>query len=142
MIENLYAKISSIKKSDSEERIKLELYGVVISFLLSTDIFTKNNKIKDFLISSHSIFEEIRPYAYDSRTILIGRVLRIVESQNKLFNYNFTLDIKSHIEKFMAENNIRIEDKSSESKNKNTESKNEKKQNYTDKLFDRFKREI
>lgn len=137
MLENLYAKVSNIKKSDSDEKIKLEVYSVVTAFILSTKVFDRNIKIKEFLDSSNKNFGEFKPYVYDNRSLILGKVLRIVEAENKLFNYNFALDIKNHLEEINKEDEINSLKNKDNSKKKTTIKKDK---NYTDSLFSRFKR--
>lgn len=130
MIHMLYKKVSNIKRAQSKERIKMDLYGIVIVFLLDKNLFKRNIDIKDFLNQTSPIFNNFKPYVFRSRTILIGRVLRILEKEDKMFCYNFSIDIKTFIEKYfevLDETNI------------DNKSENESEQNYTDKLFKRFK---
>lgn len=140
MIKYIYEKVSKIKKADSEDKIKLELYGVVSSFLLSEEIFKRNSEIKDFLENSSDKFKEIKPYVYLSKTLIIGRISREIEKESKLFNYNFALDIKAYIENWIKETDdsdvIEEPNRMSDTLKKN----DIKKKNYTDSLFERFKR--
>ncbi|WP_342042840.1 hypothetical protein [Bacillus sp. OTU2372] len=151
MIEHLHTRVSNIKKADSDEKIRFELYSIVTAFLLSTEIFNRNSQIKDFLISSNQNFKNIRPYAYHSRAILLGQVLKIIKKETKLFNYNFALDIKNHLEE--ALNNVSLNENLLKSKSENNNlrdsdidvekdklSVEKKHKNYTDSLFNRFKR--
>ncbi|MFC4389264.1 hypothetical protein ACFOZ1_15895 [Gracilibacillus marinus] len=140
MIKNIYEKVSKIKKADSEDKIKLELYGVISSLLLS-GIFEKNSEIKDFLENSNDKFkEEIKPYVYLSKTLIIGRISREIEKESKLFNYNFALDIKAYIENWIKETDDSDVIEEPNKKSDNLKKDDIKKKNYTDALFDRFKR--
>jgi hypothetical protein len=139
MIKNIYEKVSKIRKADSEDKIKLELYGVVSSFLLS-EIFKRNSEIKDFLENSNDKFKEIRPYVYLSKTLIIGRISREIEKESKLFNYNFALDIKAYIENWIKETDDSGVIEEPNKKSDNLKKDDIKKKNYTDSLFDRFKR--
>lgn len=128
-------KVMDIRKSDSEEKIRLELYSVVSYMILSTDIFPNNIDIKNFLENKDKVFKEFKPYLYLSRTILLGRVIKTINVQEKRFLYNFSLDLK---EKLLNELES-TENKSD--KIKITKEKNPNNPNYTDSLFNRFKRE-
>lgn len=150
MIEQLHTRISNIKKADSDEKIRFELYSIVTAFLLSTEIFSRNSQIKDFLTTSNQVFKNIKPYAYDNRTVLLGQVLRIIKEETKGSNYNFALDIKNYLEEILS--TISLNDNFSKSKSetdnlrvkeidgKNKQNAEKKRKNYTDSLFDRFKR--
>ncbi|QUW21362.1 hypothetical protein JSQ81_16365 [Sporosarcina sp. Marseille-Q4063] len=128
-------KINMIRKSDSEDKIRVELYSIITFMILSTEIFPKNIDIKRFLIDKDDIFKEFRPYLYASRTILLARILRVISSKEKRFLYNFSLDLKSKLDEFSESENSGklIVGKSSE--------RSRKSKNYTDSLFERFKRE-
>ncbi|MBU7595728.1 hypothetical protein [Metabacillus halosaccharovorans] len=137
MIKLIFDKVSKIRKADSEDKIKIELYGVVSSFLFSKEIFKRNSDIKVFLENSNDKFKEIKPYVYVSKTLIIGRILREIEKESKLFNYNFALDIKSYLEDLIKQRDLLEEDNKKSEKLKNNDIN---KINYTDSLFDRFKR--
>lgn len=139
MIKHIYEKVSKIRKADSEDKIKIELYGVVSSLLLS-EIFNRNNEIKDFLENSNDKFKEIKPYVYLSKTLIIGRISREIEKESKLFNYNFALDIKAYIENWIKETDDGDVIEEPNRKSDNLKKDDIKKKNYTDSLFDRFKR--
>jgi hypothetical protein len=139
MIKNIFEKVSKIRKADSEDKIKLELYGVVSGFLLS-EIFERNSEIKDFLENSNDKFKEIKPYVYLSKTLIIGRISREIEKESKLFNYNFALDIKAYIENWIKETDDSDVIEEPNKKSDNLKKDDIKKKNYTDSLFDRFKR--
>lgn len=139
MIKIIYEKVSKIRKADSEDKIKLELYGVLSSFFLS-EIFDRNSEIKDFLENSNDKFKEIKPYVYLSKTLIIGRISREIEKESKLFNYNFALDIKAYIENWIKETDDSDVIEEPNKKSDNLKKDDVKKKNYTDALFDRFKR--
>lgn len=136
MLKQLYIQVSSIKKTQSEETIKIELFSIMTSFILSEEIFKRNFQIKNFLENANPYFEkELLPYVYDNKALILGRVLRIIEKQDKNFNYNLVLDIKRFLNKFHADDiNTHTEPQ------RKTVRKKIAKENYTDKLFERFKR--
>lgn len=131
MIHTVYKKVTGIKRGQSKEKIKMELYGIVIVFLLDKELFKRNIDIKEFLNQTSPIFNSFKPYVYRSRTILIGRVLRVIEKEDKMFCYNLSMDIKTFIEKYFD-----MIDKV----NMDNKLESESEENYTDKLFKRFKR--
>ena len=126
-------KINNIKKSDSEDRIRTDLYSIVAFVILSEDIFSKNADIRDFL-NDKDVFKEFRPYLYFNRNLLLGRMLRVISEQDKRFLYHFSLDLKSILNKDLkSEGKYEIEFNQEIKKGSNEI-------NYIDSLFDRFKR--
>lgn len=134
MSQRLYSRVTDIKKSSSEEFIKTELYSVLTEFILSDKIFKRNFQIKHFLEDVDPYFsKELLPYVYDNRALLLGRVLKIVSIQDKNFNYNLVSDIKSYLKIFNSKEETEII---------NSNLIYSEKENYTDKLFKKHKRNI
>lgn len=69
--------LSKLDKRNDIERIRTTLYAVFISIILSENIFKRNIDIKDFL---YSINLEYKDYVYSSRTLLVGRIIRSIET--------------------------------------------------------------
>ncbi|WP_411347503.1 hypothetical protein [Paenibacillus sp. WLX2291] len=140
----LYNRISRIRKADSEENLRFEMYAIVTAFILSKEIFKKNIDIQSFIenvqepnsVEEKEKFKNYRPYIYDSRSVLLSRVLRKIEKGEKQFLYHFALDIRSHIEK---QYDSIIYEKSKETRS-NEGDKRASSINYTDSLFEKFKR--
>ena len=68
--------IAKIDKRSDNEKIRSSLYSVFVSILLSKEIFTKNDDIKEFL---NAIDINFKDYVYKSRTLILARVLRNIE---------------------------------------------------------------
>lgn len=130
----LYEKVNSIKKSDSEDKIRMELFSIFTHLVLSKSIFPRNSDLKDFVDSIDKEFKAYRPYLYNSRTTLLARILKDINNKEKINLYHLSLDLK----KFVSE--VIVEDQMSQTSNKNTNISTNEKNNYTDSLFRRFKR--
>lgn len=64
-------------KEEKNADIKKSLsYSITISLFLSKDIFSRNVDIKEFLIKNEILLKD---YLFQSRTALIGRIIRIIE---------------------------------------------------------------
>lgn len=69
-------KIKNIEQNNDEEIIRIELYAIMVSLLLSKDEFKTNKEISEFLEKIDITF---KPYILKSRTILLGKIIRILE---------------------------------------------------------------
>ncbi|QDQ01176.1 hypothetical protein FOH38_12330 [Lysinibacillus fusiformis] len=136
----LKERVSTIKKADSEEKIRFEMYSIVTSLILSKEVFNRNINIKEFLDECHPIFKTYGDYLFDNRTLLLGKILREMKEQDKKFLYHFALDIKEELIRCIdKENNEDTPSNVNQISVKNNKGKNNN--NYTDALFQRFKRE-
>lgn len=134
----LKERVSTIKKADSEDKIRHEMYSIITSLILSKEVFNKNKKIKEFLVECHPVFKTYGDYLFDNRTLLLGKILREIKEQDKKFLYHFALDIKEELIKYIDKENT--EDIVSNEYQISEKNKKGNK-NYTDALFQRFKRE-
>lgn len=86
-------RILSKKARDSKSDIKMYqsyCHSIAIHFILSTEIFTSNEKLEGFLINN-TLFQsllnnnntEFRPYLYKSRTQVVGRLIRLIDESEK-----------------------------------------------------------
>lgn len=131
----IHEKINTIKKSDSEEKIRVELFSIVTYIVLSKEIFPRNSNIKEFIEKVDDDFKNYKSYLYDSRTILLARILKDMSLKEKKFLYHFSLDIKKLLQEISVSQEISLTgsiERGKEAKKDNG--------NYTDSLFDRFKR--
>ena len=64
----------------NEEKLRINLYSIMTTVLLSKNIFKKNMDISLFMIKLNIEFKE---YVYRSRTSLIARMIREIESADK-----------------------------------------------------------
>lgn len=69
-------KLKNIKNMKDDEGIKIELYSIFISMILSKEEFKNNIEIKE-LFKELNI--EVRPYIFKSRTALVGKIVRVIE---------------------------------------------------------------
>ena len=79
---HLLKKVNSLDTRKNEEQLKLEFYSVVIGVILSTDLFKKNKDLK-VLFDEFKVEIPLKDYLYDSRTALLARVIREIESSEK-----------------------------------------------------------
>ncbi|OJG12145.1 hypothetical protein RU93_GL000075 [Enterococcus aquimarinus] len=77
------------------------------------------------------------PYVYKSRTILLSRVIRIVEKKDEEELNNLLEKMKNYIEQFEKENSNNTMDVS-DSKNEEVEKKKRKKKNIFDDIFNQL----
>lgn len=86
-------RILSKKARDSKTDIEMYqsyCHSIAIHFILSTEIFSSNEKLEGFLINN-ALFQsllnknntEFRPYLYKSRTQVVGRLVRILNESEK-----------------------------------------------------------
>lgn len=73
-------KIKKLSFYETEESIRYELYAIFTSLILSKEIFKQNKEIVAFLKNFNIVF---KPYVIKSRTSILSKVLRIVNSQDK-----------------------------------------------------------
>ncbi|MGR6904772.1 hypothetical protein [Lysinibacillus sp. BSL11] len=133
-LEKLRHLLQSIKNIKNEDIFRSESYSIFVLFLLSTEIFTYNPNIKEFL-EKNSEFNsflikyemELKEYLFKSRTVLIGRFIRIVEKAD-IKDLKLILKIIQEIAFFESKG----------SKTINNGNKNE--ENYFDSLLGQFKR--
>lgn len=112
-------------RSERNNEIKKSInYSLLLTFILSKEIFKKNIDIKPFL-EENNIF--LKDYLYGNRTALVARLIRIFEKmeQNEINNFNKSIYDLAF----------------SETLNKNKGSvKKDKVDNYFDELLNNFER--
>ncbi|AXN39627.1 hypothetical protein [Peribacillus butanolivorans] len=95
--------ISEIKLSNSKNFSSLELedravfMGVVAELLLSKELFKRNEELKSFI----KVVFNINPleYLFRSRTLLLSRIIRIIESAEKDELKKYIENVYIYIEK-------------------------------------------
>lgn len=86
----LLRKINLLDTRKNTEQLKMEFYSVIIGVILSKDLFGKNHDLK-VLLEMFKVSLPLRDYLYDSRTTLIARVIREIESSERetlIYNVN------------------------------------------------------
>lgn len=103
--------INKLKRNDrltDELELKSNTFSIFILTLLSKEIFPRNNDIQ-FFIKQFSFAGQFKEYLFASRTQLIARLIRIIDSSepDQLKHYNQTLmryfeveEKKKNIEKY------------------------------------------
>ena len=74
--EILHHKIKKLKQLDKPEFLRFDLYSILTIILLSKKEFKSNNHISGFLGRLDITFKD---YVFKSRTLILARVLRIIE---------------------------------------------------------------
>lgn len=79
-------KIRYIKNLKDEDLIRLESFSVIVSFMLSKEMFKVNSELKEFM---NELGVECKPYLLKSRTAMLAKTVRIFEKAEKqqLLNY-------------------------------------------------------
>ena len=108
--EILIKKIKYIKNLKDEELIRLESFSVVVSFILSKEVFKTNIELKEFM---EKIGVECKPYLLKSRTAMVARAVRIVEKAEKQQLLNYIDFISEKLNKIPEEEKTQIKKKKS-----------------------------
>lgn len=125
-LELLRILLVNTKSIRDEQTYRAHTYGILMTLLLSKEIFKNNNDIQSFLVDNKISF---KPYVFHSRTQIVGRICRIIES----YNINQLRQINNSINQ-LAFNNNDNQHKAKSRKNTN------KDENYFDSLLDQFER--
>ena len=120
-------RLTNIKKSSDIEIIKLELYGIVVDFILSKEEFPLNENIADFLTELKISY---KPYLLKSRTTMLGKIIRNIEKADESQLRLYISILQSKLE--MQENNSSTE--------KNIKSTKKSKSNYMSNLINKYSR--
>lgn len=119
--------LTNIKKSSDIDLIKLELYGIVVDFILSKEEFPLNVNIADFL---KELKISYKPYLLKSRTTMLGKIIRNIEKSDEaqLQLYISILESKLGMQENISST---IEDKKNTKKSKS---------NYMSDLMKKYRR--
>lgn len=134
-LEKLRVLLKSIKNTKNDDIYRSESFSIYITFFLSTEIFSSNFNVKDFLEKNLEFKSftkkydmDLKDYLFKSRTTLVGRLIRIIEKAE-------TNDLKAIMKVIYDIAFFEL---------KNVSSKNypqyDEKDNYYDSLLSQFKR--
>ncbi|WP_226646158.1 hypothetical protein [Mesobacillus subterraneus] len=133
-LEKLRNLIQPLKNIKNDDIYRSEAYSIYVVFFLSTDIFKNNIDVKDFMEKNteFSFFikkykMELKDYLFNSRTLLIGRFIRIIQKAD-IGDLKTIMKVIHNIAFFEAKNN-----------NMNNKLKPNE-ENYYDSLLNQFKR--
>ncbi|MCC2530794.1 hypothetical protein LKL13_04525 [Bacillus velezensis] len=134
-LEKLRTLLHSLKSIKNDDIYRSETYSIYVIFFLSTEIFKNNIDVKDFLEENpefHLFIKkykmELKDYLFNSRTVLVGRFIRIIQKAE-------IADLKSIMKVIQ---NIAFFEVSNSKLVNNTVKTNEG--NYYDSLLKQFKR--
>lgn len=111
------------KNIRDEQTYRAHTYSILLTLLLSKEVFKNNVDITTFLENNKISF---KPYVFHSRTQVVGRICRIIESSdiNDLKKLNESIFPIAFDEEYTNKRN----------------NKSKKDENYFDSLLDQFKR--
>lgn len=128
---------SEIKKTkeimfDSDiQLVKNELYGVFSSLILSKNYAPQNKDLENIM----SLFQfAFKDYVFKSRTILLSRVIRIIESKDEQELKKLIITLLNYLEN----NDSKTKSVSKEEKVDGKKITNKKKKNIFDDIFDQL----
>ncbi|MFQ6322533.1 hypothetical protein [Lactococcus garvieae] len=82
MDKQLKRKINSLSLNKNEEDMRLDLYSTLIPFLLSKEEFKRNADVRVFT-DQLIIKKELKDYLFASRTQIVARIVREIESYDE-----------------------------------------------------------
>ena len=126
-LELLRILLVNIKNIREENTYKAHAYGILFTFLLSKEICKNNHDIQSFLEENKISF---KPYVFQSRTQVVGRISRIIESAT--FEQLKEINASIHQIAFFEADDKHLKN------NSNERSKSD--DNYFDSLLNQFKR--
>ncbi|UNP84852.1 hypothetical protein [Bacillus mycoides] len=126
-LELLRVLLVNSKSIRDEQSYRAHTYGILMTLLLSTEVFKNNKDIQPFLEENKISF---KPYVFDSRTQIVGKICRIIESLNidQLKQINTSINQIAFNSNDEQNKGVRIGKKT----------KNDK--NYFDSLLEQFER--
>lgn len=134
-LEKLRFMLQPLKQLKDPELYRSKTYSIFVEFLLSTNIFGDNKKLKTFISENHSFIQfnskyeiEMKDYLFKSRTNLVGRYIRKIQTAE-------INDIKTLIKVI---NDIAFFEATNPPKNNNA--KSDENENYYDSLLEQFTR--
>ncbi|WML42443.1 hypothetical protein [Neobacillus sp. PS3-40] len=134
-LEKLRSLLHSLKNVKNDDIYRSEAYSIYVIFFLSTEIFKSNIDVKDFLEKNPEFFlfikkykMELRDYLFNSRTVLIGRFIRIIQKA-AIADLKSIMKVIQNIAFFEAKNTKLVNNKVKANE-----------ENYYDSLLKQFKR--
>lgn len=97
----LWRRIKQLEMKNDVDQTKMDFYSVLVPTILSTDIFKKNQDIRE-VVELMKVKRRIGDYLFDNRTALLARLIREIErndSEDLAVNIdNFKMKILELIE--------------------------------------------
>ncbi|MER2226155.1 MAG: hypothetical protein ABS916_03780 [Carnobacterium sp.] len=118
--ETIYIKnlLVVLNKKSNEDKLRINLYTIMITAILSQKVFEKNSDIPKFISKLNINYKD---YVYRSRTLIVARMIREIESSDK----NKLLFFVSELKKLLFESNndnSNVKKNSSQTKSANNNS--------------------
>lgn len=123
------SKIDNQLYKEVNEKLKSQLYGYFVTLILSKNYAPKNSDLPDVMKEFDLNF---LPYVYKSRTILLSRVVRIIEKKNEQDLISMLNVLKEYL------NTIRINESDSSNDVKKAGKKKRVKKNIFDDIFNQL----
>lgn len=123
------SKIDNQLYKEVNEKLKSQLYGYFVTLILSKNYAPKNSDLPDVMKEFDLNF---LPYVYKSRTILLSRVVRIIEKKNEQDLISMLNVLKEYL------NTIRINEADSSNDVKKAGKKKRVKKNIFDDIFNQL----
>lgn len=123
------SKIDNQLYKEVNEKLKSQLYGYFVTLILSKNYAPKNSDLPDVMKEFDLNF---LPYVYKSRTILLSRVVRIIEKKNEQDLISMLNILKEYL------NTIRINEADSSNDVKKAGKKKRVKKNIFDDIFNQL----
>ncbi|KAB2952163.1 hypothetical protein F9B85_10140 [Heliorestis acidaminivorans] len=134
-LEKLRNLLQSLKNVKNDDIYRSKAYSIYVIFLLSTEIFKNNIDVKDFfeknpefLLFIKKYKMELKDYLFNSRTVLVGRFIRIIQKA-EIADLKAIMKVIQNIAFFEAKNTNLINNKLKDNE-----------ENYYDSLLKQFKR--
>lgn len=77
----LWRRIRQLEMKNDIDQTRMDFYSVLIPTILSTDIFKRNQDIRE-VVELMKVKKSIGDYLYDNRTALLARLIREVEKND------------------------------------------------------------
>lgn len=104
----IQSKLNNLDMRTDVDRVRFKIYAIYIEILLNHDLFQYNDDIKLFCQKLNISFKD---YVFRSRTLLISRVIRLIEKADiqSLILYKSVADslIESYSKNNLKKNKIR-----------------------------------
>lgn len=103
-------KIRYIRSLKDEELIRLESFSVIVSFMLSKEVFKVNSELKEFM---NELGMDCKPYLVKSRTAMLAKIVRVFEKAEKQQLFYYIDIINKRIDELPEEEkNVQVNKKS------------------------------
>ncbi|QRZ33086.1 hypothetical protein [Lactococcus cremoris] len=114
---------------ESDDKLKSQLYGYFTTLILSKVYAPMNSDLEDIMKKFNIKF---LPYVYKSRTILLSRVIRIIEKKSNQDLSTMLDSLKEYLD------SADIKEDSLKKDTKKTDKKKRKKKNIFDDIFNQL----